>query len=232
LAVRLAADVLPVVERDFAVVLDRDVPRGEVAAEVRFPAAVLLLLEVDRDEVLLPRPVAVDLPRAVVVLRADAERPLLDDEVFPRELEEPERPPPDEDLPPLRPAAAFFAEEPPERLPPNDLFPVALLERFALVFAAPFLPAALFFAEDDFAELRPPELFLADEDFPELRPPPLFFALDEREPDDDPELFLAPPLDERDELDFLPPLLLLPDEREPDDFFVVAIRVFPPKKMV
>lgn len=135
-------------------------------------------------------------------------------------------------MPPLRPAAAFFADELPDRLPPDDLFAEELLVRFALVFAAPFLPAALFFAEDDFAELRPPVLFLADEDLPELLPPPLLFLAldDEREPDEDPELFLAPPLDERDELDFLPPLLLLPDEREPDDFFVVAIRVFPPKK--
>lgn len=129
----------------------------------------------------------------------------------------------------LRPPLELFFDE---DEPPDD--------RLLLVAAAPFLPAALFFADDELRE-EPPDERELDADF--FAPP-----LDERELDDD---FFAPPLDERElEVDFfelppdeerddevrdepelffeLPPLLELDDEREPLDFLVVAMRIIPP----
>jgi hypothetical protein len=134
--------------------------------------------------------------------------------------------------------------------PPLELFfdDEPLEERFALVAAAPFLPAALFLAvvlRDEPLDEREPELFEPpleerelDVDFFDPEPVERELAddlfeppLEERELELD---FFEPPpedLEELAELFFEPPLLLLPeldDERDPVDFLVVAMRFIPP----
>jgi hypothetical protein len=230
---------------DLDAAVAREELRGDAAAEVLFAADVrfvpvaLPLPDVDRPEVV--RLDGADLDRAVVVLRDDDEDvrrlPLDEDAVF--------DPPRDERelvaaaFPPLRPAAAFFAELLPDDFrvdevverplvaflvdPPAVFFVVLLAERLRLVAAAPFLPAALFFADVDVRE-PPVDFFVVEE---------AFFAVEDRELDVVELFFLAPPEDERAELELFlaPPLLLEPDEeREPVDFLVVAMRIIPPKK--
>jgi hypothetical protein len=204
------------------------------AVGVCFVAAVLPLPDLDVLVVVRLRLDGADLDRAVVVER-DAEAvfrlPLDADVVF-------DRPPDERELlaaafPPLRPAAAFFAEAllAVERPPvvfldePAEVFFVELLaERLRLVAAAPFLPAALFFADDDVREPAV-DFFVVDE---------AFFVAEERELEAE-VFFLAPPEDERAELELFLALvrLLAPDEeREPVDFLVVAMRIIPPKNGV
>jgi hypothetical protein len=199
----------------------RLVPRGDVAVDVRLRAVVAFPLpDLARVAVVRPRPVVAVFDRADVEAR--------DDEALLAVA-----------LPPLRPAAAFFAEvlplverrddEPVERLlvaffvePPVDFLAVLLDERPRFVAAAPFLPAELFLAEVD--DREPPVAFFVVE---------VDFLVDEER--ELAELFFAPPPDERDELDFFfaPVLLLEPDdEREPVDFLVVAMRIFPPRSGV
>lgn len=198
----------------------RAVLRGDVAAGVRLPVVALPLPEVERPVAVFARPVVVDFDRADVAVRDEVvRRPAAAPEVRFALL--------DAAFPPLRPAAAFFADElrleaPVERLlvdflvePPVDFLDELLDERPRFVAAAPFLPAALFFAVLD--EREPPVDF--------------FFVELERELVD----FFAPPEDERDELElfFEPPLLREPDEeREPVDFLAVAMRIVPPKNGV
>ena len=245
----------------------RDELRGDVAAEVlavRPGEAFFDVLERPDFAVREPplavllRPAAVVLDRADVVLRDEDDREL---PAF-----DPER----EDAPLLLPrldAPDLLRDEEPPRLLPALLLDVLLLrpellrpplvlffddepleERFALVAAAPFLPAALFLAvvvreeplderelelfelppderelDVDFFDPEPVERELADDLF---EPP-----LEERELELD---FFEPPLEDLEEpaeLFFEPPLLLLPeldDERDPVDFLVVAMRFIPP----
>jgi len=242
-----AAVVRFAVEDLFAAVVVRVELRGDLAAEVFVERPAELFAELERAvRELVPLFDVFD--RADVVPRDEdvLELPPLDEApldepprelaVLPRDDELAERDDPLREVPlfrdeALRPPVLLRAVDPPrldvlELRPPVELFfavdELPEAERLRFVAAAPFLPAALFFAD----------VLLFDE---VERDPPVddFFV----PPDEDLELVPAdflvePPDDERDALELffvLPPLLLEPDDaREPDDFLVVAMRIIPP----